>query len=85
MAVLNVIVSTSGECFGIQEIDFTEVTPRDILSYFEETKLIPPSRGEGTRAILKGNRVLDDNMSLDRLGVEDGDEIHIMERFGMYG
>ncbi|MDR0602979.1 MAG: hypothetical protein LBG80_01580 [Bacteroidales bacterium] len=76
MATLNLIDSTTGEEFRVLDIDFAEVTPKDILS----------SDDLGLRAagqnwwFLKGSQVVDENTTLEKLGFQDNDKAQFMEK-----
>jgi len=79
MATLNVAISTTGEAFVARDIDFTEVTPKDILANSEDFNLPPPPQGEEWR-LLRGSTVVDENTTLDKLGFKDGDTAQLMTK-----
>jgi len=78
MATLNLINSTTGEEFGVPDINFAEVTPKDILSSEDLGLPVPPS-GQKWQ-LLKGSQVVDENTTLERLGFQDGDKAQIMAK-----
>jgi hypothetical protein len=78
MATLNLVNSTTGEEFGVPDIDFAEVTPKDILS---STDLGLPTPPAGQKwQLLKGAQVVDENTTLGKLGFQDGDKAQIMAK-----
>ena len=78
MATLNLINSTTGEEFGVPDINFAEVTPKDILSS-EDLGLPAPPAGEEWK-MLKGTNVVDSNTTLEKLGFQDGDKAQFMSK-----
>jgi hypothetical protein len=78
MATLNLIKSTTGEEFGVPDINFAEVTPKDILSS-EDLGLPAPPAGQKWQ-MLRGDQVVDENTTLERLGFQDGDKAQIMAK-----
>ena len=78
MATLNLIKSTTGEEFGVPDINFAEVTPKDILSS-EDLGLPAPPAGQKWQ-MLRGDQVVDENTTLDKLGFQDGDKAQIMAK-----
>lgn len=78
MATLNLINSTTGEEFGVPDIDFSEVTPKDILSS-DDLGLPEPPAGQKWQ-LLKGSQVVDENTTLEQLGFQDGDKAQIMAK-----
>lgn len=78
MATLNLINSTTGEEFGVPEIDFAEVTPKDILSS-DDLGLPEPPTGQKWQ-LLKGSQVVDENTTLEQLGFQDGNKAQIMAK-----
>jgi len=78
MATLNLKVSTTGEEFAVPEIDFTEVTPQDIINTMRDQL---PTAGQGMGwKILKGSQVVSQNESLANLGFGDGDSAQLMAK-----
>lgn len=78
MATLNLIDSTTGEEFRVLDIDFAEVTPKDILSS-DDLGLPTPPAGQVWR-LLKGSQVVDENTTLEKLGFQDNDKAQIIAK-----
>ncbi|MFQ5752208.1 MAG: hypothetical protein ACE5HI_09450 [bacterium] len=78
MATLNLIVSSTGEEFSVPDIDFSEVTPKDILTS-DDLGLPEPPAGQKWQ-LLKGSQVVDENTTLSQLGFEDGEKAQIMAK-----
>ncbi len=78
MATLNLIKSTTGEEFGVPDINFAEVTPKDILNS-EDLGLPTPPAGQKWQ-MLRGDQVVDENTTLERLGFQDGEKAKIMAK-----
>lgn len=78
MATLHLINSTTGEEFEVPEINFSEVTPKDILSSNDLGLPVPPT-GQKWQ-LLKGAQVVDENTTLEKLGFQDGDKAQIMAK-----
>ncbi|MBK7633137.1 MAG: hypothetical protein IPJ13_01795 [Saprospiraceae bacterium] len=78
MATLNLINSTTGEEFGVPDINFAEVTPKDILSSDDLGFPAPPGNKNGN--FWKGSQVVEENTTLAQLGFQDGDKAQIMAK-----
>ena len=78
MATLNLVNSTTNEEFDVPDINFSEVTPKDILSS-SDLGLPPPPAGEKWQ-LLKGSSVVDENKTLEQLGFQDGEKALIMTK-----
>jgi len=78
MATLNLILSTTGEEFGVPDINFSDVTPKDILS--SDDLGLPAAPAGQKWQLLKSSQVVDENTTLDKLGFQDGDKAQIMAK-----
>jgi hypothetical protein len=75
MATLNLVILTTGESFEAQDIDFEEVTPREILN--SEVLGLPVAQDGQKWQLLKGSLVVDQEKTLAQIGFKDGDEAYI--------
>ena len=78
MAKLVLIKSTTGEEFEVPNINFAEVTPKDIITA-EDLGLPPPPKGQKWQ-LLKGSQAVDENTPLDKLGFKDGEKAEIVAK-----
>lgn len=78
MAKLNLINSTTLEEHEVPDINFAEVTPKDILSS-DDLGLPAPPAGQKWQ-LLRGNQVVDETKTLEQLGFQDGDKAQIMAK-----
>jgi hypothetical protein len=78
MATLDLIIQSTGEQFTLVDVDFSVVTPRDILMEFENSEFFPERGSEW--CLLKGSIVVDTNTSLESLGFKDGDKAKLIIR-----
>lgn len=71
MAKLTIRITTTGSEFEADNIDFTQVTPQQIIDNMPSD--IPDAgQGMGWR-MLKGSQIVDPHVTLDQLGFRDGD------------
>jgi hypothetical protein len=71
MAKLTIRISTTGSEFEADNIDFTQVTPQQIIDSMRGNL---PEAGQGkVWNMLKGNQLIDQHVTLDQLGFRDGD------------
>lgn len=78
MATLNLKVSTTGEEFAVPDIDFSTVTPQQIIDTMRNQL---PSAGQGMGwKLLKGSQVINQNESLESLGFQDDDTAQLMAK-----
>ena len=78
MAKLNLRISTTGSEFEANDLDFTQVTPQQILDNMRGN-LPDAGQGKGWK-MLKGGQVVDQDVSLDKLGFKDGDTADLMAK-----
>ena len=78
MAKLTIRISTTGSEFEANDLDFTQVTPQQIL---DNMRANLPEAGQGMGwKMLKGGQVVDQNVTLDKLGFKDGDTADLMAK-----
>ena len=78
MATLNIRISTTGEEFDADDLDFSQVTPQQILDNMRDNL---PDAGQGMGwKMLKGSQVVDQNTSLEDLGFKYGDTAELMAK-----
>ena len=78
MAKLTIRISTTGQEFDADNLDFNTVTPQQIIDNMRGNL---PDAGQGMGwKMLKGNAVIDQNISLDKLGFRDGDTAELMSK-----
>lgn len=78
MAKLTIRISTTGQEFDADDIDFSQVTPQQIIDNMRGNL---PDAGQGMHwKILKGAQVIDQNVTLDKLGFKDGDTAELMAK-----
>jgi hypothetical protein len=83
MAKLNLVKADTGEAFEIHDIDFSEVTPNDIL---RSKELFLPELPDIRYRLAKGSTVIfDENITLKELGFIDDDEIVMVVAKVLYG
>lgn len=78
MAKLTIRISTTGQEFDANDLDFTVVTPQQIIDNMR-TNLPDAGQGMGWK-MLKGAQVVDQTVSLDKLGFKDGDTAELMSK-----
>ena len=81
MAALILVSATTDERFSISDIDFAVVTPRDILSALIDFEIPSPPQ-DAKWVLLKDGTVVDENKSLENLGLKDGDKLQITVKTG---
>lgn len=78
MANLTIRISTTGQEFDANDLDFNSVTPQQIIDNMRGNL---PDAGQGMGwKMLKGAQVVDQNVSLDKLGFKDGDTAELMAK-----
>jgi len=75
MATLHLVQSTTGVESKVPDIDFSEVTPKDILNA-DDLDLPKPPQGQQWQ-MMKGSQVVDQNTTLEDLGFQDEDKAEI--------
>jgi len=78
MAKLTIRISTTGSEFEANDLDFAQVTPQQIIDNMRGNL---PDAGQGMGwKMLKGAQVVDQNVTLDKLGFKDGDTAELMAK-----
>lgn len=78
MAKLTIRISTTGSEFEANDLDFSHVTPQQIIDNMRGNL---PDAGQGMGwKMLKGAQVVDQNVNLDNLGFKDGDTAELMAK-----
>jgi len=78
MANLTIRLSTSGQEFTANDVDFSQTTPQQIIDNMHG---VLPEAGAGmTWRMLKGAQVVDQNVPLEELGFQDGDTAELMTK-----
>jgi hypothetical protein len=78
MAKLTIRISTTGSEFEADGLDFTQVTPQQIIDNMRGNL---PDAGQGMNwKMLKGDQVVDQQVTLDNLGFKDGDTAALMAK-----
>lgn len=75
MAKLNIVHPTTGEEFET-EVDFTVVTPRKLMQEMKDN--LPAPETNKSWELAKGNLIIDQDTTLEKLGFKDGDTAHIL-------
>jgi len=71
MANLTIRISTTGQEFDANDLDFNSVTPQQIIDNMRGNI---PDPGQGQKwTMMRGSQPVDSNISLDKLGYKDGD------------
>lgn len=79
MATLHLINTTTGEEYEVPDIDFSQVTPKDILES-EDLGLPAPLYGHSWAfSTLKDRQILDSYKTLEKLGFQDGDTAYFRQ------
>lgn len=76
MAKLNILMPTTGSEFEANDLDFSQVTPQQIISNMRGN--LPDAEQGKEWKLLKGDLVVDQNVTLDKLGFKDGDTAQLM-------
>lgn len=78
MAKLTIRISTTGQEFDANDLDFNAVTPQQIMDNMRGNL---PDAGQGMGwKMLKGAQVVDQTVSLENLGFKDGDTAELMAK-----
>lgn len=78
MAKITIRISTTGQEFDANDLDFNVVTPQQIIDNMRGNL---PDAGQGMGwKMLKGAQVVDQTVSLDKLGFRDGDTAELMAK-----
>lgn len=71
MAKLTIRISTTGSEFEADNLDFTQVTPQQIVDNMRGNL---PDAGQGMGwKLLRGGQLVDQHVTLEQLGFRDGD------------
>jgi len=77
MATLTLVLASTGEEFDA-DVDFSKVTPRQILNNKDLGLPIPETQKEWH--LVKGSQVVDSDTTLEKLGFKDGDKAEIVAK-----
>ena len=78
MSKLTIRISTTGQEFDANDLDFNIVTPQQIIDNMRGNL---PEAGQGMGwKMLRGAQVVDQNISLNSLGFKDGDTAELMAK-----
>lgn len=78
MANLTIRISTTREEYDANDIDLSEVTPRQVIDNM--SGVLPGAGQDMEWKMLRGNQVVDQEVSLEDLGFKDGDTAELMAK-----